>query len=52
MSDMEKVTIETILDASDYFLANANYPAHNKSIREVLPLEQHYTLFNSRVANA
>ena len=52
MSDMNNVTIETILDASDYFLAYANYPAENRSVREALPLEAHYALFDSRVANS
>ena len=49
MTNREQVTIQTILDASAYFLEYANAPAHHKSVREAMPLEAHYALFDTRL---
>ncbi len=48
LSDIENITIATIIDASDYFLAYANYPAHYKSVLEAYPLEAHFSMFGTR----
>jgi hypothetical protein len=48
LSDFDNVTVTTVIDASDYFLAYANYPSHYKSLLEAYPLEAHYSMFGSR----
>lgn len=48
LSDTTDITIETVIDASDYLLAYANYPAHYKAVMEAYPLEAHFQLFANR----
>ena len=48
LSNSADIKVETVIDASDYFLAYANYPAHYKSVMEAYPLEAHFELFANR----